>query len=132
MAQKDNESFKEYAQHWRELTVIVHPPLVDNELINLFMSTLQGKYYEKLISSVLSGLSDMVIIGEIIKKGLKNGNIQGSSSIQAGVKIPFNGCKKKKGETNAISSQRGKNKRESPLQYLTFNTRMLQPHNILW
>lgn len=79
------------------------------------MSTLQGKYYEKLISSVLSGLSDMVIIGETIKKGLKSGNIQGSSSIQDGVNMPFNGCKKKKGETNVITSQRGKHNRESPL-----------------
>lgn len=40
MAQKDNECFKEYAQRWRELAARVHPPLVERELIDIFMSTL--------------------------------------------------------------------------------------------
>ncbi|XP_050893409.1 uncharacterized protein LOC127100312 [Lathyrus oleraceus] len=72
MAQKDNESFKEYAQCWRELAARVHPSLVDRELIDIFMDTLQGKYYERLISSVCTGFSDMVIMGERVEEGLKS------------------------------------------------------------
>ncbi|XP_050889062.1 uncharacterized protein LOC127094247 [Lathyrus oleraceus] len=75
MAQKDNESFKEYAQRWRELAARVHPPLVDRELIDIFMGTLQGQYYERLISSVSTGFSDMVIVGERVEEGLKSGKI---------------------------------------------------------
>lgn len=40
MAHKDSESFKEYAQPWRELAARVHLPVVDRELIDLFMGTL--------------------------------------------------------------------------------------------
>lgn len=35
------------------------------------MGTLQGQYYERLISSVYIGLSDMVIVGERVEEGLK-------------------------------------------------------------
>ncbi|XP_050875211.1 uncharacterized protein LOC127078831 [Lathyrus oleraceus] len=106
-AQKDNESFKEYAQRWRELAAMVHPSLVDRELIDIFMGTLQSQYYERLISSVSTGFSDMVIVGERVEEGLKSGKIQGGSSSQQILKKPFNGFKRKEGETSAISSQRG-------------------------
>ncbi|XP_050875254.1 chromatin-remodeling ATPase INO80-like [Lathyrus oleraceus] len=108
MAQKDSESFKEYAQRWRELAARVHPPLVDRELIDIFMGTLQGQYYERLISSVSIRFSDMVIVGERVEEGLKSGKIQGGSSSQPILKKPFNRFKRKEGETSAISSQRGR------------------------
>ena len=40
MAQGPNESFKEYAQKWRELAARVQPPLREKELIDMFMGTL--------------------------------------------------------------------------------------------
>ncbi|XP_050876136.1 uncharacterized protein LOC127079811 [Lathyrus oleraceus] len=114
MVQKDSKSFKEYAQRWRELAARVHPPLVDRELIDIFMGTLQGQYYERLISSVSTGFSDMVIVGERVKEGLKNGKIQGGSSSQPILKKPFNEFKRKEGETSAISSQRGREPYKAP------------------
>ncbi|XP_050910073.1 uncharacterized protein LOC127123946 [Lathyrus oleraceus] len=114
MAQKDNEAFKEYAQCWRELAARVHPPLVDRELIDIFMGTLQGQYYERLISSVSTGFYDMVIVGERVEEGLKSGKIQGGSSSQPILKKPFNGFKRKEGETSAISSQRGRPPYKAP------------------
>ncbi|XP_050890981.1 uncharacterized protein LOC127096459 [Lathyrus oleraceus] len=65
-----------------------------------------GQYYERLISSVSTGFSDMVIVGERVEEGLKSGKIQGGSSSQPILKKPFNGFKRKEGETSAISSQR--------------------------
>lgn len=37
---KSNESFKEYAQRWVELAARVQPPLLDRELVDMFMGTL--------------------------------------------------------------------------------------------
>lgn len=45
LSQKGNESFKVYAQRWRELASRVQPPLLENELVDMFMGTLQGPYF---------------------------------------------------------------------------------------
>lgn len=93
----------------REVAARVHPPLVDRELIDKFMGTLQGQYYERLITSVSAGFSDMVIVGERVEEGLKNGKIQGGSSSQTGAKKSINNShKKKEGKTNTFF-QEGEN-----------------------
>lgn len=46
LSQKGNESFKEYAQIWRELASHVQPPLLENKLVDMFMGTLQGPCYK--------------------------------------------------------------------------------------
>jgi len=38
--QKDQETFKEYAQRWREITVQVSPPLEEKEMTKIFLNTL--------------------------------------------------------------------------------------------
>lgn len=53
---------------------LVRPVLTDAELVNIFMSTLQGMYYRKMVSSSSSNFSDIVTIGEHIENGLKMGN----------------------------------------------------------
>lgn len=40
LSQKSNESFKEYAQIWRELDARVQPPLLEKELVDIFVHTL--------------------------------------------------------------------------------------------
>ncbi|GAU40821.1 hypothetical protein TSUD_398050, partial [Trifolium subterraneum] len=103
MSQKSGESFKEYAQRWREVAARVLPPLLEKELVDTFMSTLHGPYYEKMIGSISSNFADLVTIGERVEEGIKNGKIQGVTSAQAGAKKFFGGPpKKKEGETNAI------------------------------
>ena len=42
LSQKKEESFKENAQRWREMTSRVQPPLLEKELVDMFMGTLQG------------------------------------------------------------------------------------------
>ncbi|XP_050874911.1 alpha/beta-gliadin clone PW1215-like [Lathyrus oleraceus] len=50
----------------------------------------------------------MVIMGERVEEGLKSGKIQGGSSSQPILKKPFNGFKRKEGDTSAISYQQGR------------------------
>ncbi|WJX67858.1 hypothetical protein P8452_52291 [Trifolium repens] len=103
MTQKGGESFKEYAQKWREVAARVQPPLLEKELVDTFMSTLHGPYYEKMIGSISSNFADLVTIGERVEEGIKNGKIQGTSA-QTGVKKFFGGPpKRKEGETNVVS-----------------------------
>lgn len=40
LTQKSDKTFKEYAQRWRELAVRVKPPLLEKELIDMFMCNL--------------------------------------------------------------------------------------------
>jgi hypothetical protein len=75
LVKKDKETFKEYAQRWRELAAQVEPPLSEKELVGMFMDTLQAPFYEKMIGSISSSFSDLVVIGERIENGLKNGKI---------------------------------------------------------
>ena len=47
---KSGESFREYAQRWRELATQVQPPMMENEMIKWFIDNLKPPYYEKMIS----------------------------------------------------------------------------------
>lgn len=58
-SQRSNETFKEYAQHWREMAFRVQPTLSDNELVDIFVGTLQGLYFEKMIGSSSTNFADM-------------------------------------------------------------------------
>jgi hypothetical protein len=73
MTQKGGESFKEYAQKWRKVAARVQPPLLEKELVDTFMSTLHGPYYEKMIGSISSNFADLVTIGERVEEGIKSG-----------------------------------------------------------
>src|SRR3954470_18175457 len=106
LSQKKEESFKEYAQRWRELASRVQPPLLEKELVDMFMRTLQGPYYDKMIGSVSSGFSDLVVIEERIEDIIKIGKIQGAPSTSYHSKRPTSTfAKKKEGETNAVVHQ---------------------------
>lgn len=110
LSQSTNESFKEYAQKWRELAARVQPPMLEKEMIDMFMGTLQGAFYDRMVGTTTTGFSDLVMAGERIEAGLKLGKIQSSSpSSSSGttVKKPFGGyVKKKEGETSAIYRSR--------------------------
>lgn len=109
-----NESFKEYAQKWRELAARVQPPMLEREMVDMFMSTLQGPYYDRMVGSTSVGFSELVMAGERIEAGLKMGKIQdtsstnSSSSSSGAFKKPFGGnVKKNECETSVVYAQRG-------------------------
>ncbi|XP_058752437.1 uncharacterized protein LOC131625607 [Vicia villosa] len=111
LSQKANESFKEYAQKWRELAARVQPPMLEREMMDLFTNTLEGQYYSACSAS--SSFAELVMIGERIESGIKAGRIQNpsaaSSSSGAGGKKPYNGfAKKREGETSATYYGKGK------------------------
>lgn len=71
--QRSNETFKEYAQRWREMASRVIHSLFDYELVYIFMETLQGLYFEKVVCISSSNFSNIVVIRERIESGLKSG-----------------------------------------------------------
>ena len=44
MVQKDMESFKEYAQRWREVAAQVIPPMEEKEMTKIFLKTVCDFY----------------------------------------------------------------------------------------
>jgi len=105
MMKKSSETFKEYAQRWRELAAQVEPPLHEKEMTTTFIETLQTSFYEHVVGSISSNFSNIVTIGERIEHGLKSGKIaQGSSAATNAKKSRFNPNKKKEGEVQAASA----------------------------
>ena len=52
------EGFKDYAEKWKDLAGRVQPPLSDRELVDMFLGTLSGPFFNHLI---LTG--EMVEVG---------------------------------------------------------------------
>ncbi|KAJ9187255.1 hypothetical protein P3X46_002733 [Hevea brasiliensis] len=73
LVQRDRESFKEYAQRWREKAAEVYPPITDNELCSLFIETLKAPYFNLMIGNTSNSFSDIIQAGERIEANLKMG-----------------------------------------------------------
>ncbi|KAI5404630.1 hypothetical protein KIW84_051693 [Lathyrus oleraceus] len=61
MTMGSKESFKEYAQKWRDLAGRVKPPMTDRELVDMFMGTLTGPFYSHLLGSSSSGFTELIL-----------------------------------------------------------------------
>ena len=75
MAKSETETFKEYAQWWREVATQVEPPLSDKEMLEMFISIVEHPFYKHMICNVSSNFADIVIIEERIEAGIKSGKI---------------------------------------------------------
>ena len=107
MTKKSAETFKKYAQRWRELAAQVEPPLHEKEMTTMFIETLQTPFYEHVLGSISSNFSDIVTIGERIEHGLKNEKIAQSPSVATNAKKPGfnnNNNQKKEREVQAAST----------------------------
>jgi len=100
MEKKNVETFKEYAQRWRELAAQVQPPLTDKELTAMFINTLRAPYYDRMVGSASTNFSDVITIGERIEFGVKNGRISDPASEIRRMMTP----KKKEEEIHELSS----------------------------
>ncbi len=76
MVQKERESFKEYAQIWREKAAEVYPPVTDNELCSLFIETLKAPYFNLMIGNTSNSFFDIIQAGERIEANLRLGRLQ--------------------------------------------------------
>ena len=70
---KEHESFKGYAQRWRDLAAQVMPPMMEREMITMIVDMLPVFYYEKMVGYTPSSFADLVFVGERIEVGLKKG-----------------------------------------------------------
>ena len=96
MTMGSKESFKEYAQKWRDLAGRVKPPMTDRELVDMFMGTLTGPFYSHLLGSSSSGFTELILTGERVESGIRSGKIQAATS--ASTKKSYQG----KNESNAV------------------------------
>ncbi|KAJ9145779.1 hypothetical protein P3X46_028121 [Hevea brasiliensis] len=103
LVQKDRESFKEYAQRWREKAAEVHPPVTDNELCSLFIETLKAPYFNLMIGNTSNSFSDIIQAGERIEANLRMGRLQELAKNPA--KKTANFGKKKEGDVHSITRQ---------------------------
>jgi len=104
MVKKESQTFKEYAQRWRDLATQVAPPMVEREMITMMVNTLPVFYYEKLVGYMPSNFADLVFAGERIEVGLKRGKFDYVSSTSANAwRIGATGAKRKEGDTYAIT-----------------------------
>ena len=67
MCKREHESFKEYAQSWRDLAVQVAPPITERKMIIMIVDTLLVFYCEKMVGYMPSSSADFVFAGERIK-----------------------------------------------------------------
>ena len=104
MTMKKNETFKEYAQRWREIVAQVEPPLYNKEMVAMFVNTLQPPFYEHMIGNwnIASNFADIIIISERIETEIKNAKIAYGPPAAANTKkLGFNQSKKKEVEVHA-------------------------------
>jgi len=96
MVKKESETFKEYAQRWRDLAAQVAPPMVKRDMITMMVDTLPLFYYEKLGGYMPSSFVDLVFAKERIEVGLKRGKFDYVSSTSANAwRIIATGAKRK-------------------------------------
>ena len=68
---------------------------MERELVDMFMGTLQGPYYDRMVGSTSVGFSELVMAGERIEAGMKMGKIQVAGASNGVAKKPFGGFLRK-------------------------------------
>ncbi|XP_017647675.2 uncharacterized protein LOC108487845 [Gossypium arboreum] len=80
MEKKSNESFRQYAQRWREVAIQVQPPLLEKETMMLFINTLKARFITHMLGSAIKSFSDIVMTGEMIENAVRSGKIESGES----------------------------------------------------
>jgi len=75
MTQKDRETFREYAQRWRDTAAQVSPRMEEKEMTKLFLKTLNQFYYEKMVGSAPKNFAEMVGMGVQLEEGVREGRL---------------------------------------------------------
>ncbi|XP_040956084.1 uncharacterized protein [Gossypium hirsutum] len=98
MEKKPNESFRHYAQRWREVAAQVQPPLLEKEITMLFINTLKAPFLNHMLGSATKSFSDIVMSREMIE------NAKRCSKIEAGESTKRSAPRKKEHEINNTST----------------------------
>ena len=103
MARKDKELFKEYTQHWHEITSQVVPPMGEQEMTKVFLKTLGSFCYERMVTSAPSDFTEMVSMGVRLEEVVREGNLTKDEGIK---KSSYMFSRKKESETNVVIRER--------------------------
>uniref|UniRef100_A0A2N9GFK0 Retrotransposon gag domain-containing protein n=1 Tax=Fagus sylvatica TaxID=28930 RepID=A0A2N9GFK0_FAGSY len=125
MEKKSNETFREYAQRWREKAARACPPLDEREMIKIFVDTLKNPYFDRMIGLQLQFFVDLIPVGERIEDAVKTKKIVDMMALmalaeQAVKKAP---TKKKEGDVQMIGRNNGRPRQALP----TFTMQPIQP-----
>jgi hypothetical protein len=125
MQKKSNETFKEYAQRWREKAARARPPLDEREMIKIFVDTLKNPYFDRMIGLQMQFFVDLIPVGERIEDALKTKKIVDMTALmalaeQAAKKAP---TKKKERDVQMIGRSNGRPRQVLP----TFTMQPIQP-----
>jgi hypothetical protein len=128
MEKKSNETFREYAQRWREKAARARPPLDEREMIKIFVDTLKNPYFDRMIGLQMQFFVDLIPVGERIEDALKTKKIVDMTALmalaeQAAKKAP---TKKKEGDVQMIGRNNGRPRQVLP----TFTMQPIQPRPI--
>ncbi|XP_052888080.1 uncharacterized protein LOC128296669 [Gossypium arboreum] len=85
MEKKSNESFRQYAQRWREVAIQVQPLLLEKETTMLFINTLKAPFITHMLGSATKSFSDIVMMGEMIENTVRSGKIELGESAKKSV-----------------------------------------------
>jgi len=96
MTQKDRETFKEYAQRWRDTAAQVSPRIEEKEMTKLFLKTLNQFYYEKMVGSAPKNFAEMVGMGVQLEEGVREGRLVKDETSPDGTKGFGNNFPRKK------------------------------------
>uniref|UniRef100_A0A2N9HIW0 Retrotransposon gag domain-containing protein n=1 Tax=Fagus sylvatica TaxID=28930 RepID=A0A2N9HIW0_FAGSY len=79
MEKKSNETFREYAQRWREKAARARPPLDEREMIKIFVDTLKNPYFDRMMGLQMQFFVDLIPPNRPPKKAptkRKEGDVQ--------------------------------------------------------
>uniref|UniRef100_A0A2N9EWA5 Integrase catalytic domain-containing protein n=1 Tax=Fagus sylvatica TaxID=28930 RepID=A0A2N9EWA5_FAGSY len=79
MEKKSNETFREYAQRWREKAARARPPLDEREMIKIFVDTLKNPYFDRMMGLQMQFFVDLIPPNKAAKKAptkRKEGDVQ--------------------------------------------------------
>jgi len=107
MTQDDNESFKAYAQRWRDFAAQIQPPLEEKELTKIFLKTLDQFYYDNMVARAPNNFAEMMTMGMCLEEGVREGRLI-KGSVLAG------NSKKKDHE---VSMVKGQPRQQAPQQF---------------
>ncbi|XP_016705016.1 uncharacterized protein [Gossypium hirsutum] len=97
MEKKLNESFRQYAQRWREIATQVQPPLLEKETTMLFINTLKAPFINHMLGSTTKSFSDIVMFVEMIENAIR------CEKIEVGESTRRSAPKKKENEVSNVN-----------------------------
>ena len=75
MKKGPDEDYKEYAIRWKNVALMVRPPLTSREENSMFVDTLPSPYYDMLIVNTFVEFEDLMYSVGRIQDGIKRGRI---------------------------------------------------------